>query len=98
MILLLILVFSFLCRRAVIRARSKKERAKSREVVLEGRRLILDALGAGATIKELYFSGAETLDDVLLAAVSGTPIYKVTYKEMKIWSDVDTPQGILGKL
>ena len=69
----------------------------NREVVLEGRRLVLDALAAGATLKELYFSGRDTLDDELLEAVAGAPIYKVTYHEMKIWSDTDTPQGIVGR-
>ena len=68
----------------------------NREVVLEGRRLVLDALATGAIIKELYFSGRDTLDDELLEAVSGKPVYKVTYKEMKIWSDTETPQGIVG--
>lgn len=82
--------------KAVIQAKNKKARMTNREVALEGRRLVLDALAAGATLKELYFSGKDTLNDEILEAMAGKPVYKVTYNEMKIWSDTDTPQGIVG--
>jgi tRNA G18 (ribose-2'-O)-methylase SpoU len=40
----------------MMKTKSKKEREKRREIILEGRRLIIDALKANVVMKALYFS------------------------------------------
>ena len=65
--------------------------------MLEGRHLILFALKAGVKMKQLYFSGSEVMQDFPLEEISGIPLYKVTYRQMKLWTDVDTPQGLVGR-
>ena len=86
-----------LSRQAVIRAKNKKERETNREMVVEGRQLIKNALAADLRMKELYFSGANTFDDFFRGVTEGIPVYKVTYKHMQLWSDADQNNGIVGK-
>lgn len=81
-----------------MQARSKSSRHENREIVLEGKNLIVDALKAGARMKILYFAGSDTLDDFPLSLIDNAEVYKVTYNHLKLWSDVVTPQGLLGEL
>ena len=83
-------------RQAVIRATLKKQREKSQEILLAGQHLILSGLQAGVRMKELYFSGSSVLDDFPVEAISGIPVYKITYRQMKQWSDINTPEGLIG--
>ncbi|XP_071181414.1 rRNA methyltransferase 3, mitochondrial-like [Mytilus edulis] len=79
----------------VMNANSKKQKGRRSEVLLEGRRLIIDALKAKATMKALYFSKLDVLDK-FPAEMIDCPVYKVPHKNLKIWCETDTPQGILG--
>lgn len=79
-----------------MRARSKKGREVHREIVLEGKNLIVDALAAGARLKVLYFSGAETMAGFPVMLLGDAAVFKVQYKHLKLWSEVETPQGLLG--
>ena len=77
-------------------AKSRKNRERNDIILLEGRRLVVDAIEAGAQIKSIYFSKAEYLKDVPLQLVRAD-LYKVKPVHMKLWSDVTAPQGIIGK-
>lgn len=81
--------------KAIIQARSKKEREEHREIVLEGKKCIIDALAAGAKMKALYFSGADLMEDFPVDVLKETPIFKVQHKLFKIWSQIDNTQGLL---
>ncbi|XP_070571729.1 rRNA methyltransferase 3, mitochondrial-like [Ptychodera flava] len=81
-------------RRVLTLMRSRKYREQTKKVLLEGRRLISDAILAGGECNTVYFSRVENLE--------GIPWYdtkaeflKIPYKEVKLWSDVITPQGVL---
>ncbi|KAI5611147.1 rRNA methyltransferase 3A, mitochondrial [Silurus asotus] len=76
-------------------ARSKSFREQECKVVLEGKRLICDALAAGATPQVLFFSRVERLQELPLEKLGQASLVKVKFEDMKIWSDLVTPQGII---
>lgn len=63
--------------------------------ILEGKRLIHDALKAGARLKGLYFTYSEVLDGIPLEGAEGK-LYKVSHRQLKNVTDVTTPPGIVG--
>ncbi|KAL8588145.1 hypothetical protein ACOMHN_044115 [Nucella lapillus] len=77
-------------------AKSRKEREKSGLILLEGRRLILDSLLAGAQLKYLYFTDASLLTSLPPELVGNADLYKVQYRHLKLWADTQTPAGITG--
>uniref|UniRef100_UPI00398F19E5 rRNA methyltransferase 3A, mitochondrial n=1 Tax=Pristiophorus japonicus TaxID=55135 RepID=UPI00398F19E5 len=76
--------------------KSKRFRDQHGKVLLEGRRLITDALGAGAMLQTLFFSTADTLKELPLEKLKGVQLIKVKFEEIKMWSDLVTPQGAMG--
>ncbi|KAL0174265.1 hypothetical protein M9458_030233, partial [Cirrhinus mrigala] len=68
-------------------ARSRTFREKEGKVLLEGRRLICDALSAGAAV--------ERLQELPLDKLQQAKLIKVRYEDMKTWSDLVTPQGVI---
>ncbi|RXN03889.1 rRNA methyltransferase mitochondrial [Labeo rohita] len=77
-------------------ARSRAFREKEGKVLLEGRRLICDALSAGASPQTLFFSAVERLQELPLDKLQQAKLIKVRYEDMKMWSDLVTPQGVIG--
>ncbi|NXH14109.1 MRM3 methyltransferase, partial [Bucco capensis] len=77
-------------------AKSKKFRDHHRKVLLEGQRLIKDALEAGAVLQTLFFSTVGHLKELPEANLKGASLVKVKFEDIKIWSDLVTPQGLLG--
>lgn len=75
--------------------RSRAFRDKEGKVLLEGRRLICDALAAGASSQMLFFSAVERLQQLPLDKLQQTKLIKVKYEDMKTWSDLVTPQGVI---
>lgn len=77
--------------------RSKKQRDKNGKIVIEGRRLIVDALYAGLEPEMLFFSDKDQLkllkDDI--KSYKNLNIYKVPRHDLKIWSTLITTPGIL---
>lgn len=77
--------------------RSKKQRDKNGKIVIEGRRLILDAIYAGVEPEILFFSDKDQLklikDDI--KSYKNLSIYKVPRHDLKIWSTLITTPGIL---
>ncbi|XP_036381026.1 rRNA methyltransferase 3B, mitochondrial [Megalops cyprinoides] len=81
--------------RVVCVARSRKFREQQGKVLLEGRRLICDALDAGAIPQMIFFSTVERLRELPLDKLRRTSLVKVKFEEIKTWSDLVTPQGLM---
>ncbi|NXP27960.1 MRM3 methyltransferase, partial [Scytalopus superciliaris] len=77
-------------------AKSKKFRDNHGKVLLEGHRLIKDALEAGAVPQTLFFSTVGHLKELPEAEIKRANLVKVKFEDIKIWSDLVTPQGLLG--
>ncbi|NXD13230.1 MRM3 methyltransferase, partial [Nothocercus nigrocapillus] len=77
-------------------ARSRKFREQHGKVLLEGQRLIRDALEAGAALRTLFFSAVEQLKALPEAKLKGADLVKVKFEDLKSWSDLVAPQGLLG--
>lgn len=78
-------------------AKSKKFRDHHGKVLLEGHRLIKDALEAGAVLQTLFFSTVGHLKELPEAELKRANLVKVKFEDIKSWSDVVTPQGLIGK-
>ncbi|XP_065137531.1 rRNA methyltransferase 3A, mitochondrial [Paramisgurnus dabryanus] len=74
---------------------SRAFRDKEGKVLLEGRRLICDALAAGASPQMIFFSSLERLQELPLDKLQQAKLIKVKYEDMKTWSDLVTPQGVI---
>ncbi|XP_067866718.1 rRNA methyltransferase 3A, mitochondrial [Heterodontus francisci] len=77
-------------------AKSKKFRDQHGKILVEGRRLITDALGAGALLQTLFFSTVDSLKELPLEKLKHVQLIKVKFEEIKMWSDLVTPQGAMG--
>lgn len=79
-------------------AKSKKFRDHHGKVLLEGHRLIKDALEAGAVLQTLFFSTVGHLKELPEAQLKRANLVKVKFEDIKSWSDLVTPQGLIGRL
>ncbi|XP_066189576.1 rRNA methyltransferase 3, mitochondrial [Sylvia atricapilla] len=82
--------------KVVTLAKSKKFRDNHGKVLLEGHRLIKDALEAGAVPQTLFFSTVGHLKLLPEAEIKRASLVKVKFEDIKTWSDLITPQGLLG--
>ena len=76
--------------------KSRKYREQSGRVMIEGRRLISDAINSGVQAHTLFFSQLQSLEGIPLHKTRAV-VVKVPYREITMWSDVVTPQGVIGK-
>ncbi|XP_006863276.1 PREDICTED: RNA methyltransferase-like protein 1 [Chrysochloris asiatica] len=76
--------------------KSRPFREKEGKILLEGRRLIADALKAGAVPKTFFFSRLEYIKELPLAKLKGVSLIKVKFEDIKDWSNLVAPQGIMG--
>ncbi|XP_037940031.1 rRNA methyltransferase 3, mitochondrial [Teleopsis dalmanni] len=81
-----------------VRSRNRKD--KRGYFVLEGARLIRDALNCQIPLETLIFSKKEELEKLKTELADAqrnfqTKIYKVAYHDIKIWSTLTTPPGIM---
>lgn len=76
---------------------SKKHRDNRQLLLLEGRRLVQDALTSGLTMKYLIFSKSEQVK-LIVDDVNKSPgkLIKIANHNLKFWSQLTTPPGILG--
>ena len=86
----------FIFRRLITVAKTKTDRDSNQEIVLEGKKLITDALEVGAKLKVLYFTKLEKVEELPTELFGDAKLYKVLFRHLKLWSDVDNPQGLLG--
>ncbi|XP_016986229.2 rRNA methyltransferase 3, mitochondrial [Drosophila rhopaloa] len=80
--------------------RSRKRRDKNRQIIVEGRRLIQEALQCGLKMETLLFSQKDQLalvkEEVGKAQLeSRAKIYKVPQHDLKTWSSLVTPPGLM---
>ena len=75
--------------------KSRRMREKEQVILLEGKRLISDAINSGVTIKSIYFDKLEGLEGIDIKAACA-PLYKMRSSHLKIWSDVVVSQGVMG--
>ncbi|OXB54497.1 hypothetical protein ASZ78_002880 [Callipepla squamata] len=77
-------------------AKSRSFRDRHGKVLLEGHRLIRDALEAGAVPRALFFSAALQLRELPPAPLKGARLVRVRFEDIKCWSDLVAPQGMIG--
>ncbi|KYN28937.1 PREDICTED: rRNA methyltransferase 3, mitochondrial [Trachymyrmex cornetzi] len=78
----------------MIDVKTKNKREKNRQMLLEGFRLIQDAIQAGIVPKVIFFS---RLSDVLPLSLSKeVKLYKIPYRTIQLWSNLTTSPGIIG--
>ncbi|KAM9801114.1 rRNA methyltransferase 3A, mitochondrial [Neosynchiropus ocellatus] len=81
--------------RVVSVARSRTFREHQGKILLEGKRLICDALDAGAKPQMVFFSTVERLQQLPLHKLRAATLVKVKFEEIKTWSEVVAPQGVI---
>lgn len=85
-------------RKLVTVARSRAYRENQGKILLEGRRLISDALVAGARPQTLFFSSVDRLSELPLDKLKRANLVKVKFEDLKKWSDLIAPQGVIGEV
>ncbi|KAL5236308.1 hypothetical protein ACI65C_003718 [Semiaphis heraclei] len=87
---------------AMIDIKNKKRRQQNSSILLEGKRLIQDALNAGVKPKQIFFSQKRVLENLCLPEelrdlpAKSTIFYKAPYKMIQLFSETETSQGIMG--
>ncbi|XP_022086421.1 rRNA methyltransferase 3, mitochondrial-like [Acanthaster planci] len=81
--------------RLMMLAKSRKLRDQKGRVMLEGRRLITDAIESGLQAHTIFFSRLENLQGIPVNKTRAT-LVKVPFKDITMWSDVVTTQGVIG--
>lgn len=75
-----------------------KSRKSKESILLEGKRLIKEALLAGCKLQYVLFSKKNDIEDLKeYLPKTGAKLYKLPYKEMQAWSELSTTPGIMGR-
>lgn len=81
----------------MVMVKSRKIRYKKEYILLEGKRLLRDALESGVKLKHLMFSRKSDLEYIRdLLPKNDVKLYKMAYHDMQMWSDLTTCPGIMG--
>ncbi|GFU43270.1 rRNA methyltransferase 3, mitochondrial [Trichonephila clavipes] len=76
--------------------KNRKLREQNGKMLLEGKRLINDAIDAGIELETIYFSRDKELADIKFKFQENVEILKVFYKTLQQWSNLTTCPGIMG--
>ncbi|XP_032794521.2 rRNA methyltransferase 3, mitochondrial [Daphnia magna] len=76
--------------------KSTKARQASGKILLEGERLISDAMHAGVHAEAIFFSNLKLLTTLPLKSHTSTKLYQVNQDKIQLWSDLITSPGIMG--
>ncbi|XP_057366241.1 rRNA methyltransferase 3, mitochondrial-like [Daphnia carinata] len=76
--------------------KSTKARQASGKILLEGERLISDAMCAGVHAEAIFFSNIKLLTTLPLKSHTSTKLYQVNQAKIQLWSDLITSPGIMG--
>ncbi|XP_032823481.1 rRNA methyltransferase 3, mitochondrial [Petromyzon marinus] len=82
-------------RTVVTIAKSRQYREKHGKILLEGTRLIRDALEAGAVLQTIFFDSVTQLQELPLELIARAALIRVRMRDIRLWSDLVTPQGLL---
>lgn len=74
--------------------KSRKKREKDNEIILEGQRLITDALKSGVIPSVIIYNDPSIIATLKLP--EEVKLYKVPYKTIQLWSALTTSPGLLG--
>ena len=74
---------------------SKRERTRSDSLVLEGTRMIKDAIHHGFSPSVIVFSREKLVWQLDLPKNTNTKLYHIPYNSLKLWSDLTTSPGIM---
>lgn len=93
-------VFCNFYSKLIMQVGNKKMRRKNDLMMLEGKRLNKDAIQAGLKHKKIFFTQKSFLQELylMLPPNSNIPLYKIPYKTIALWSKLESPPGILGKV
>lgn len=79
----------------MINVKTRNKREKNNSMLLEGFRLIKDAIQAGTKPEAIFFN---RLSDILPLSLSKqVKLYKIPYRTIQLWSNLTTSPGIFGK-
>ncbi|CAF0780044.1 unnamed protein product [Didymodactylos carnosus] len=80
----------------IMKAKNRFDRYKKAFVLLEGKRLVADAIQAGGELLSVYVTDKKILDAIDFSQTNlQFDVYKVSTTAFKTWSDVQTNQGIM---
>ncbi|XP_052802892.1 rRNA methyltransferase 3, mitochondrial-like [Mya arenaria] len=79
----------------LVHAKSKKGLSEGL-IVIEGKETVLRALHLGVKLKYLFFSSAQKVDFLKSIDYSDASVYKTSFKELKLWTDLKDPEGFIG--
>lgn len=82
----------------MLEVKLKKEKLKKNLMLLEGKRLIKEALEAKCKLEYLLFSRLKDVEYLRsFFPHTGVKLYKMPYRDMQMWSNLTTNPGIMGK-
>ena len=67
-------------------------------MILEGRRLITDAMSAGFYPTLFVFSRIKCLKDIAFDLSRSHEMYQIPYSNIQAWSELKSPPGIMGEI
>ena len=67
-------------------------------VILEGRRLIADAINAGFYPPLFVFSRIKCLKDIPFDLSRSHEMYQIPFTNIAAWSQLKAPPGVMGKI
>lgn len=77
-------------------AKTPKARKSSGKILLEGERLIADAMKAGVPTEAIFFHSQHLLSSLPLARHPRAQLYQVNQSVIQLWSELTTSPGIAG--
>ncbi|CAH1402174.1 unnamed protein product [Nezara viridula] len=77
----------------MLQVKSRKMRKKSNLMYFEGKLILKEALENGIDPLAVFFSRTDDIKSFKFS--ENTKLYKMPYNEMKMWSDLTTPPGIV---
>lgn len=79
----------------MLTVKSRKKQKQDNRILLEGYRLIEDAMKAGLVPEIVIFSRKPDLQRLPLPK-TGVKLYKIPYQTIQLWSDLTTSPGVMG--
>ena len=77
---------------------TKRDRQKSDSIVLEGTRIIKDAIDHGFSPSVVVFSRLQLLHQLSLPKNTSSRLYHIPYNNLKLWTDLTTSPGIMAAI
>ncbi|CAF1048281.1 unnamed protein product [Rotaria sp. Silwood1] len=80
----------------IMKAKNRQERYKKGYILLEGKRLIADAIQAGADLLTIFVTDRQILDQIDFSPTDlNFNVYQISSSAFRTWSDVQTSQGVM---